>query len=176
MFRITDDGLFKENPRMMLVRTYLANSDISGIGVFASSDIPKGTVVWRFDEDFDRVIPKEKIADWPEHFQEYVRHYAYPHPARPGCLIVEVDNGRFVNHSEAPNVDYSSVFHGYAKRLIRAGEELTANYADFDMEYDPAIVFDHAQGFPVALRKPAHAGVLDAAAKTPRNGRARRAG
>ncbi len=41
---------------MLLVKTKIGQSNISGIGVFADEFIPKGTVIWRYQEGFDQMI------------------------------------------------------------------------------------------------------------------------
>ncbi|TIS47846.1 MAG: SET domain-containing protein-lysine N-methyltransferase, partial [Mesorhizobium sp.] len=45
---------------MLLIRTYVAQSAIEGVGVFAAEPIRKGASIWRLDPDFDRLIPVEK--------------------------------------------------------------------------------------------------------------------
>jgi SET domain-containing protein len=132
---------------MMLVRTYVAPSAISGLGAFASHPIAKGMKIWRFEPKFDRLLHKSMLQNSPEFMAEYLRDYAYPHPEKPDWYIVEIDNGRFINHNDRPNTDFSGVFDGYAKRDIRAGEELTANYAEFDINFQPG-EFDLATQTP----------------------------
>jgi hypothetical protein len=123
--------------RMMLVRTHLAPSTISGLGAYASFPIAKGSRIWRFEPSFDRLIHKSMLDNSPEFMADYLRDYAYPHPEQPDWYIVEIDNGRFINHHEAANTDFHEVFAGYAKRDIAAGEEITANYAEFDLNFRP---------------------------------------
>ena len=43
----------------------------------------------------------------------------------------EVDNGRFMNHDEQPNTDFTNPTVGFATRDIAKGEELTCNYSEF---------------------------------------------
>jgi SET domain-containing protein len=123
--------------QMMLVRTHLAQSAISGLGAYASFPIAKGSRIWRFEPSFDRLIHKSMLASSPEFMADYLRDYAYPHPEQPDWYIVEIDNGRFINHHEVANTDFREVFAGYATRDIAAGEEITANYAEFDLNFRP---------------------------------------
>ena len=116
---------------MLLISTYVAASAIEGVGVFAAGPITEGTLIWRLDTDFDRLIPAEKYASFPGHLRELIDRYAYPSPDKPGFLVYEVDNGRFMNHSETPNTDFSVFGGGTASRDIAAGEELTCNYHQF---------------------------------------------
>lgn len=116
---------------MLLVSTYVAASEIEGVGVFAAAPIKKGTMIWRLEPDFDRLMPAGAYDALPEAMQELLDRYAYPSPDRPGYLVYEVDNGRFMNHSDTPNTDFSTHGGGWAARDIAAGEELTCNYQEF---------------------------------------------
>ena len=116
---------------MLLVNTYVAPSEIEGVGVFAAEPIPKGTPVWRLEPEFDRLIPQERYVSAPAYMRDHFDRYAYPSPDRPGYLVYEVDNGRFMNHSENPNTDFSDAGGARTTRDIAAGEEITCNYSDF---------------------------------------------
>jgi SET domain-containing protein len=41
---------------MLLVSTYVAASEIEGVGVFAAAPIRKGTLIWQLNPDFDRSL------------------------------------------------------------------------------------------------------------------------
>ncbi len=41
---------------MLLIKTKLDLSKIHGIGLFAGEDIPKGTIIWRFNSLIDIYI------------------------------------------------------------------------------------------------------------------------
>jgi SET domain-containing protein len=116
---------------MLLVSTYIAASEIEGVGVFAAAPIRKGTLIWRLDPDFDRLIPAGAYDSMPETMKELIDRYAYPSPDKTGYLVYEVDNGRFMNHSDTPNTNFSEYGGGTAMRDIAAGEELTCNYHEF---------------------------------------------
>jgi len=116
---------------MLLVSTYVAASEIEGVGVFAAAPIARGEAIWRLNPDFDRLIPADSYDDMPETMKELIDRYAYPSPDKPGYLVYEVDNGRFMNHSDTPNTDFSEYGEGTATRDIAAGEELTCNYHEF---------------------------------------------
>ena len=133
---------------MLLVNTYVAPSAIEGVGVFAGERIEKGAEIWRFDSNFDRLVPEESLVTAPAHLRAFFERYGYPWTETTGMLVVEIDNGRFMNHSEAPNTDFRNPNVGYALREIEAGEEMTCNYADFDpaFELQPARMFLAANG------------------------------
>jgi hypothetical protein len=50
----------------------------------------------------------------------------------PGVVIVDCDNGRFMNHCLAPNTDFRVFDKGYALVDIKQGDEITCNYHEFD--------------------------------------------
>jgi len=116
---------------VLLVRTYVAPSALEGVGVFAAEPIAAGTVIWRLDPDWDRVAPRERYLAAPPVLREFLDRYAYPSPDRPGFLVYEVDNGRFMNHSPDPNTDFSHPDRGTARRDIAPGEEITCDYGEF---------------------------------------------
>jgi SET domain-containing protein len=121
---------------MMLVPTYVAPSRIEGVGVFAAEPIPAGALIWQLEPRLDRLIARGEVAALPPALQDFVERYSYPYPHDPEQLIVEVDNGRFMNHSERPNTVFSDPDAGYTLRDIAAGEELTCNYAEFDPSFE----------------------------------------
>lgn len=126
---------------MMLVRSYLAPSAIEGLGVFAAEPIKKGELVWRFDRRFDQVIPKDAVAAAPGHVREFLERYSYDFHEDPAFVVLDADEGRYMNHADAPNVDLADPEIGVAVRDIAAGEELTCDYACFTIgaiEFQPS--------------------------------------
>lgn len=121
---------------MMLIPTYVAPSHIEGVGLFAAEHIPAGALIWRLDPDFDRLLTRARIATLSPLHQAFCERYGYPYPHDPGQLIIELDNGRFMNHSGAPNTRFSDPDAGYALAAIAAGEELTCDYAEFDPSFE----------------------------------------
>jgi SET domain-containing protein len=120
---------------MMLVRTHLANSSIEGVGIFATESIKAGDVIWRLEPKFDVFFNATEVDNLPPHMQDFIARYGYPHLSKPGIIVLELDNGRFMNHSESPNTDFTSFDFGYALRDIAAGEEITCNYYELDPSF-----------------------------------------
>ena len=121
---------------MMLVPTYVAPSPIEGVGVFAAEPIARGTLIWQLAPELDRLIHSSDIPSLPPLFQDFVERYGYPYPHDPKQLIIELDNGRFMNHSDRPNTIFSDPDAGYTVADIAAGEELLCNYAEFDPTFE----------------------------------------
>ena len=116
---------------MMMVRCYLAASAIEGLGVFTHASIKKGHLVWRYDPRFDVSYFKDDLATVPAHFREFLERYTYSHPTDADMVVLDCDEGRFMNHAKAPNIDMSTPHRGVATRDIHAGEELTCDYGQF---------------------------------------------
>lgn len=115
---------------MLLVPTFAAASAIQGVGLFAAAPIAKGTVIWRYEPVFDRIIPEADFAGLPEVARAFIERYGYITPQIPGGWVVSLDNTRFINHSETPNTDNTQP-ETTAARDIAEGEEITANYGEF---------------------------------------------
>jgi hypothetical protein len=121
---------------MFLISTYIAPSAIEGVGVFAAEAVSKGAVISRFDPGFDRLIPTPDYLAAPPYLKSLLDRYAFPHPKAPEFIVYEVDNSRFMNHSAAPNTDYSDFAAGVALKDIAAGDELTCDYNTFFAQYE----------------------------------------
>jgi uncharacterized protein len=132
---------------VLQVNTSIAASNIEGVGVFAAEPIRKGTLIWRFDERFDLTVPLGEYQGYPRFLKQLFERYAYPSPDRPGFLIYEVDNGRFMNHDPRPNTDFSGK-DGWAISDIAVGEEITCDYAEFYENFEA--VLSGAHGFDEA--------------------------
>jgi SET domain-containing protein len=128
---------------MILVPTYVAPSEIEGVGVFAGVAIAKGTLLWRLDPSFDRLIDRRGLETLGPVFREFANRYGYPYPHDDNFLVLELDNGRFMNHSPKPNTCFRDPDNGFALRDISADEELTCDYAEFEPDFEilPGRVF-----------------------------------
>ena len=127
---------------MMLVPTKLAPSSIHGIGLFAAQFIPKGTRVWEFTEGFDFTLGQQQIDSLSLPAREQFLHYAYL-SKRTARYVLCSDDARFWNHKYLPNTRALPLpgdgdeLAMLATRDIAEGEELTADYAEFDADpYD----------------------------------------
>jgi SET domain-containing protein len=120
---------------MLMISTYLAPSAIEGLGVFAGERIERGQLMWSLNHKFDIFIQVSEIESYPLHMQDYLARYTYPHLEMPGVVILDCDNGKFMNHSLKPNTDFRIFDKGYALADIAAGEELTCNYHEFDPSF-----------------------------------------
>lgn len=122
---------------MLLVKTKLDLSAIHGIGLFAAEFISKDTVIWRFHPFIDIRLTEEQIEQLSKPSCEQTRKYSY-REKQSGLYVLCGDDARFLNHSNAPNCfdfyDGEEQDLTVAWRDIQAGEELTCNYALFDLD------------------------------------------
>lgn len=121
---------------MLLVPTYVAPSRIEGVGVFAAEPIKAGTVIWKLNPDFDRLVPRDSTDALDLTLKGFIERYSYPLMSDPSLLVVELDNGRFMNHSPAPNTRFDDPDAGFAIADIAAGEEILCDYGEFDPGFE----------------------------------------
>jgi uncharacterized protein len=119
---------------MLLIRTFIGASAIHGNGVFAVEEIACGTVVWRYEANFDRVILDEELGEMPDAFCDYINMYAYRSSDIGGRLLLPCDHAKFLNHSADPNT-IELPLKSIASRLIQMGEEITCDYSKFCVDW-----------------------------------------
>jgi len=121
---------------MLLVRTILKMSSIAGVGLFADQLVEKGTVVWRFEPAIDIRLSTEQIDRLTETSRDQILKYSY-REKQSRLYVLCGDDARFFNHSDHPNcIDLTDgVNITIARRDIECGEEMTCNYALFDLDY-----------------------------------------
>ena len=120
---------------MLLISTYVAPSSIEGLGVFSDEYVPCGSLIWSLNPKFDIFVNEIELGLLPAHVRSYIARYSYPHLEMPGCRVIDVDNGKYMNHSLAPNTDFRIFDKGYALADIARGEEITCNYHEFDPDF-----------------------------------------
>ncbi len=120
---------------MMLVRGRIGPSAIHGNGLFALDPIRRGSLIWQMDDLIDREFAQSRFDAMPSALQHFLRVFSYPHMFKPGVLVLNTDDSRFMNHSFSANTEFRSFYKGYALCDIAAGEEITCNYAEFDVRY-----------------------------------------
>jgi uncharacterized protein len=123
---------------MLHVETYLAESPIDGIGLFAKRPIRRNALIWQFAPGFDLELSDEELKRLADPCRRRILEYAY-YNAQKMRYILCSDDARFINHSPEPNTH--SVGFGtddkeegvtLAARDIEADEEITEDYAAFE--------------------------------------------
>jgi len=118
---------------MLLVPTTVGPSRIEGLGLLAAEPIAAGAEVWRWHPVFDAFLPDAEVAALPATARTFLERYAYPAPELPGGLSLNLDDARFMNHSDDPTLETVGEVC-VARRDIAAGEELTCDYGAFHPE------------------------------------------
>ncbi|MEZ4474179.1 MAG: SET domain-containing protein [bacterium] len=129
---------------MLLVATYVAESPIAGMGLFAGVDLALGQVIWDFHPGVDCRLSEAEVAAFPEPYQARLRHYLYREES--GLLVFCGDNIRFMNHADDPTCGEYADGRTFMRRAVRAGEELTIDYHAMDADTREQGFQHHAPG------------------------------
>lgn len=116
---------------MFTVKTFVEKSAINGMGCMAAEFIQKDTTIWVFQENFDQRINEIQFAQLPAIAQEFILHYGY-YSKREGGYILCMDNAKYTNHSNDPNMRMVDERHSISIKDIQIGEEITEDYFYFD--------------------------------------------
>ncbi|RKG93628.1 SET domain-containing protein [Corallococcus carmarthensis] len=115
---------------MLRVKTSVKPSRIQGLGLFAEERIPRGTVIWAFDQPLDQRYWPGDVARMSAAAKAFLARYAY---CERGTLVLCGDHARFMNHSDVPNCgNNASRTATVAVRDIEPGEELTDDYTSME--------------------------------------------
>lgn len=127
---------------MHLVNARAGLSTIHGRGLIAHEFLPAGTLIWRFEPDFDRQFSADQLARLPAAVREQVQYYAC-YDAERRIFFLSIEDDRFTNHSNTPNTtSRGDYFSTYASVDIQVGEEITSDYREigvFGFEQEGAV-------------------------------------
>ena len=102
-----------------------------GMGVVAMRRIPKGTITWARDA-MDWGVSQAGFRELPDLFKPTLHKYTYI--TGSGEYVLSWDHGRFMNHSCEPTCIAPGFDFEIAVRDIEPGEELTGDYATYNIE------------------------------------------
>jgi hypothetical protein len=105
-------------------------SEEIGYGVFATKDIPMGTIVWVQDQ-LDRVITENDLKHFTKMNLDNLLKYTFRN--RHGDFVFCWDHTRFINHSFFPNSMSTSLNFEIAIRDIFSGDEITNDYGTLNI-------------------------------------------
>lgn len=115
---------------MLLIKTYIDNSKIHGIGLFADQLIRKGQAVWKENPLIDVRFPSLQKLNLSKEAGKQIKSFSWFNKEK-NVWTLPGDNARFMNHSTHPNCGLNEKEVVVAKRLILPGEELTEDYRTF---------------------------------------------
>lgn len=122
---------------MLIVRTSVGQSHIADLGLFAAEFIPARSVVWRKHPLSPLSFTEAAFHKLPEKMQDLVLFYGFMDFDTLNYEI-DVDNARFANHSDQPNLFNSrNELEMIARVDIHPGEEITINYRRLDAMTEP---------------------------------------
>ncbi|MEX1191673.1 MAG: SET domain-containing protein [Brumimicrobium sp.] len=105
-------------------------NDLVGYGVFATENIPEGTIIYVKDS-LEIVINIEDYEKHNDSIKEVIEKYSYIDPK--GDRVISWDFAKFVNHC----CNFNTISTGYgfeiAVRDILKGEQITDEYGAFNL-------------------------------------------
>jgi SET domain-containing protein len=113
---------------MMLIKTVVRPSMIpdAGLGCFSVDFVPKDSLLWQFNPNFDRAYTQAELDRLELPAREFIDFYGYK---CEGIYYLSCDHTHFINHSDQPSM-YSDEtgFLAYAAKDIYPGEEIVDDY------------------------------------------------
>ncbi|MCX6793122.1 MAG: SET domain-containing protein [Candidatus Falkowbacteria bacterium] len=123
---------------MIHIKYRLDKSSLHGIGLFAAEDIIKGALIYTPSPALDVNITQEQFDSLDEKEKAEIRWWGFfDEPTQK--WHVDFDVSHFINHSTnrtvAQDPNHSDAYL-VAVKDVKAGEELTQNYLEFESEGD----------------------------------------
>lgn len=118
---------------MLHIKYKLNASELHGIGLFTAEDIKKDQVIYTASPLLDVNITQAQFDSLSLKEQQEIRWWGFESDS--GIWHVDFDVSKFINHSyEATTTQDSNHKDAFlvAMRDIKAGEELTQNYLEFE--------------------------------------------
>jgi SET domain-containing protein len=112
---------------MLLIDCTLKDAGKKGIGVFTNEFIVEGSTVWEHDPIFHKKIYLDEYECLDPVQKAFIDKYATLEKEDFTYYYLDLDNTRFVNHSDSPNIEFDKT-EGRAIRSIEIGEEITCDY------------------------------------------------
>ena len=111
----------------------IGRSRIHGVGVLAIRDIPRGTQIFRGEDERVVWVRLARIRRLPRELRKLYTDFGMAWGQRIGVprTLNMLSVGWYLNHSARPNTRADEDGRFYALRRIRKGEELTADYRTF---------------------------------------------
>lgn len=121
---------------MMHIKYKLDKSSNHGIGLFVDQNIKKDELIYTASPVLDLNITKEQFDSLSESEQKEIKYWGF-WIEKDKVWHVDFDVSKFINHSANATVTQDSTKEDaylIAIRDIKAGEELTQNYLEFESE------------------------------------------
>ena len=86
---------------MLTVPVEIKKSAIHGVGVFAKTEIKKGTVVWMFTPGLDQRVSLLVTEYSDKRKRHYIMQRGYINPKNPEMVVLCIDEAQFLNFPAA---------------------------------------------------------------------------
>ena len=123
---------------MIHIKYKLDKSKLHGLGLFTREALKKGQVVYSASPLLDVNITQGQFDSLNEKEQAEIRYWGFWDEPN-NVWHVDFDNSKFINHSSNPTLTQDSKHkeaYLIATRDVKAGEELTQNYLEFENKED----------------------------------------
>jgi SET domain-containing protein len=127
---------------MLTIPVEIKKSAIHGFGLFATTDIRKGTVIWMFDPGLDLRVSKFVAENSDKRKRDYIMQRGFVNPKKPEIVVLCIDEAQFMNFPAAgaeANIKLGGLQDGehilIAALDIPAGTELTVPH-ESDADYE----------------------------------------
>lgn len=127
---IIEEGIFRHKQKQK--KYHIKGSPIAGYGIYANVNIERNELIFKGEELSQRIVTRRYVEQcWNVKQKETFRKYAYP-LSKEVFLLWDNDPSEWApqNHSCSPNTAFDGL-NVVATRYIKAGEELTLDYASF---------------------------------------------
>jgi SET domain-containing protein len=123
---------------MIHIKYKLRASDFHGIGLFTDQEIKKGELIYTASTLLDLNITQEQFDSLHQNEKDEILWWGFfDEPSQK--WHVDFDVSKFINHSKEATVtqdENHDEAYLVATRDIKAGDELTQNYLEFESEDD----------------------------------------
>ncbi len=132
---------------MLLIETYIKEVTGKGLGLFTKKDLFEDQIIYEDCDIFSKKFTEEQFNSLSKNHQEFIKFYGC-YVSKLNIWYLDTDNGRFMNHSETPNVsyDWGTFIEGgkgtmVALKDIKAGTELCSNYRLHSDQFKETLLF-----------------------------------
>ena len=116
----------------MIIETFLKEVPGKGLGLFSAVNVKKDEIVWKYETNLTKRFLPSEVDRMDKMTKDFINKYAYIFPWDSSIIELDLDNTRFINHSNDPNTTFPRGEIGFAIKDIKAGEEITCDYTKFD--------------------------------------------
>lgn len=123
---------------MIHIKYRLDKSSNHGVGLFTEENLEKEQLVYSSSPLLDVNITQDQFDSLNEKEQEEIKYWGFWDEPN-NVWHVDFDVSRFINHSLNPTLTQDPThFEAYliTTRSVKAGEELTQNYLEFEDQKD----------------------------------------